>query len=206
MKVLNRFTGNVIIEGKYTSLVDLLTANVGADLQGADLQGADLQNANLQGADLQGAYLSEANLGSANLRRADLYGANLQVANLRNATLWEADLSEANLPNYFICPEKGSFIGWKKIDNKILELYIPSKAKRTSSLVGRKCRAEYVKIKEIYNMDGTKLKTGRVIGGYRKDTYIKGELFYPDMYNDDIRTECANGIHFFITRKEAEEY
>jgi hypothetical protein len=45
-----------------------------------------------------------------------------------------------------------------------------------------------------------------VTGGHRNDTYTTGEMFIPDGYNDDIRIECAQGVHFFITRKEAEEY
>lgn len=27
-----------------------------------------------------------------------------------------------------------------------------------------------------------------------------------DKYNDDPRVECTGGIHFFLTRQEAEEY
>jgi hypothetical protein len=36
--------------------------------------------------------------------------------------------------------------------------------------------------------------------------YKAGEIIHPDKFDDDIRVECANGIHFFITRREAEEY
>ena len=36
--------------------------------------------------------------------------------------------------------------------------------------------------------------------------YSKGKIIYPDSYNDDIRIECTNGIHFFITKKEAKEW
>jgi hypothetical protein len=37
-------------------------------------------------------------------------------------------------------------------------------------------------------------------------TYTVGKIIKPDSYNDDIRLECTNGIHFFITKKEAEDY
>jgi hypothetical protein len=36
--------------------------------------------------------------------------------------------------------------------------------------------------------------------------YVQGEMVYPDKYDDDIRIECTNGIHFFISKREAEEY
>jgi hypothetical protein len=36
--------------------------------------------------------------------------------------------------------------------------------------------------------------------------YTQGAMVYPDKYDDDIRIECTHGIHFFITKREAEEY
>ena len=115
-------------------------------------------------------------------------------SNLRWANLSRADLRWAKLPNYSICPESGSFIGWKKVRSGVIKLLIPENAKRTSSLVGRKCRAEFVKVL----FGNGKSERGGI--------YKEGEITYPDNYDDDIRTECSNGIHFFITKKEAEEY
>ena len=40
----------------------------------------------------------------------------------------------------------------------------------------------------------------------RGTTYTAGERIYPDSYNDDWRVECTNGIHFFMTREEAEDW
>jgi len=37
-------------------------------------------------------------------------------------------------------------------------------------------------------------------------TYRVGEVAEPDGYSDDIRVECAQGIHFFMTRAEADEF
>jgi hypothetical protein len=36
--------------------------------------------------------------------------------------------------------------------------------------------------------------------------YRVGFPVYPDSYCDDIRIACAPGIHFFLTRKEAESW
>ena len=166
----------------------------GADLRDANLRGADLQGANLQGANLRGAYLLSADLRGANLRGANLRDAYLRDAYLQRANLLSADLRGAKLPHFQICPEEGSFVAYKKVDTGVIKLEIPSKAKRTSSLIGRKCRAEYVRVLEGSGRSG------------RGGDYKEGEIVYPDSYDDDIRVECTNGIHFFMTRKEAEEY
>ena len=36
--------------------------------------------------------------------------------------------------------------------------------------------------------------------------YEVGKIVNPDSYNDDIRLDCTNGIHFFVTKQEAEEW
>lgn len=77
-------------------------------------------------------------------RRANLYGADLYGANLYGAKL-------GDLPPFQICPQEGAFIGYKKVltshgDHVMLTLEIQADAQRTSSLVGRKCRASAVKV------------------------------------------------------------
>jgi hypothetical protein len=163
-----------------------------ADLTGAYLSGAYLSGAYLSGADLTGAYLYGANLSGA-----DLTGANLYGADLTGAYLYGANLSGAKLPHFQICPEEGSFIGWKKLTGGVIaKLLVPAEAKRTSTLVGRKCRAEWV---EVLSGCGWDKHTG-------KTEYVAGKPVHPDKYDGDIRVECTHGIHFFMTRKEAEEY
>jgi len=183
----------------------------GADLRGANLSGADLRGANLSGADLRGADLYEASLCGANLYEADLYGAilyeaDLSGANLRRANLHEASLREANLygaklPHYKICPETGAFDAWKAVHHRggkaVIKIRIPKRAKRCSSLVGRKCRASFVKVLEGAGISPTHS---------RKLTYIKGQIVKAHDFSDDPRVECAPGIHFFMTKQEAEEW
>jgi hypothetical protein len=175
-----------------------------ADLRGANLQGADLWGANLRDANLQGA-----NFQRANLRGANLQGANLRGANLRGAYLWGADLQGANLRDarlpYFQIPD-GDLIVWKKGRNgEIIKLLIPKKAKRTASLVGRKCRAEYAKVLEI-TKDGKAMESAKCLNNDYDFIYEVGKRVTPDKYDDDIRVECTSGIHFFQTRQEAEEF
>ena len=165
-----------------------------ANLRVANLRDADLRYADLRYANLRGANLRDANLRDADLRDADLRDADLSNADLRGADLRDADLRRAKLPDFQLVPEKGSFTGWKKLaDGQVIELLIPEDAERTSSLIGRKCRASYV----IPKGTGVSERGGK---------YFAGEGYHPDKYDDDIRVECTHGVHFFITKKEAENY
>ena len=186
---------------------DLYGANLsGADLYGANLKGANLYGANLKGANLYGANLKGANLYDADISRADLNGANLHSANLHSANLRGANLSGANLcgakglAQFCILPQ-GDIIGWKKLANgAIARLLIPHDAKRVNAYSSRKCRAEFVLVTKII---GAAEGTGKID---EKTIYKTGVRVSPDSYNPDARLECSNGIHFFITRQEAEDY
>jgi uncharacterized protein YjbI with pentapeptide repeats len=175
-----------------------------ADLSGADLSEAYLREANLGWANLQGANLREANLQGANLQGAYLRAADLRGANLREADLSEADLSGAkNLPDMArlmtqIVPETGAFEGYKKAAGCIVHLRIPADAKR-SNATGRKCRAERAMVLGISNGEC------EVVSG-RGGVYRVGETIEADAWTEDHWVECGHGIHFFITRAEAEAW
>ena len=180
MIIKNRFTGETILE-----IETLVNANLSrANLSDADLSGANLSRADLSVADLSGAKLS----------RADISGANLSGTNLSRAKNAEYAISITR-----ICPE-GDIIGWKKcIDNVIVKLLIPADAKRNNAF-GRKCRAEYAKVLEVI---------GAEVGISQHDNsvvYKVGEIVRPDSFDEDFTNECSSGIHFFITRHEAENY
>ena len=186
---------------------DLSRANLsGADLSRANLSGANLFGANLSGTTLFGANLSGTDLSGANLFGANLFGANLSHTNLSRANLSRANLSGANLQEaknftFSLVPDEGAFTGWKKLrDGVVAKLQIPAEAKRNSTPTGRKNRAEFVLVLELFGAQvGISMHDG-------KTEYRVGEIVKPDSYNGDIRQECTNGIHFFITRAEAEAY
>ncbi len=188
-----------------------------ADLRGADLRRADLSRAYLNKADLSGAYLNKADLSGADLRGADLSRAYLSEANLSEADLTEADLRGANLTgadltgakNLFFplaCPDTGEFTAWKKCTGGTnVQLLIPADAKR-SSATGRKCRASKAVVVAVYDKDGNEIDSA-VSKYYNTFVYRTGETVEPVNGFDDNRwNECASGIHFFITREEAENY
>ena len=228
-EIKHRFTGTVLktVDANTLRGADLSYANLGnADLRNADLsyanlsganlscanlscanlRNADLRNADLSYAVLRGADLSYADLSYAVLRGANLRNADLRNADLRSADLRSADLSGAVLSSFQLCPD-GKLVVYKKASGYIVQLELGPKVKRTSSLVGRKCRAESAKVKTIFNLDRTKAEVTEVTGSYDGKTVYKiGETVIPDKYDDDIRVECTHGIHFFITFEEARDY
>ena len=175
----------------------------GADLYGADLYGANLCNANLCNANLRGAYLRDANLCNANL-----CGAYLRDANLRDANLCDANLRGAkNLPFIpYVCPDTGSFIGYKKASNMIIKLEITEDAKRVSA-TSRKCRCNKAKVLGIYDYECNLLEDKEVASDRDKDfIYRVGEIVEVENFDEDRWNECSTGIHFFINFQEAVKY
>ena len=189
----------------------------GADLRNADLRSANLYDADLSGADLYGANLYGANLGCADLRDVnlrdvnlgcvDLSGADLKGADLSGANLWDADLScVKNIFFPMACPEKGSFIAFKKAGCYIIELFIPSNAKRCSA-TSRKCRCSKAKVISITTLSGDKTNITEVHSNYDPNFIYKlGEYVEVKNFDDNRWNECSTGIYFFITRQEAVNY
>jgi len=190
----------------------------GADLSRAYLSGANLSEANLSRAYLSGANLSEANLSGANLSRADLSEANLSGANLSRADLSGADLSRAYLSGADLSgaqgsdlalamgmhiPPEGPFWAWKKCrsanSDVIVKLLIPAEARRSHGSE-RKCRAEYADVLEVIGA------TEATSSHDRSVKYRAGERVTADSWDEDRWETCSHGIHFFITRPEAENY
>jgi hypothetical protein len=183
------------LSGAYLSRANLS----GADLSGADLSGAYLSRANLSGADLSGAYLSRANLSGAYLSRANLSGAYLSGAYLSGADLSRAANAELIIARTRILPD-GDLIVWKKLRCEVIaKLLIPEAAKRSHAF-GRKCRAEYADVIELFGADvGVSLHDS-------KTEYRAGERVTPDSFSEDWQQECAPGIHFYLSRVEAEAH
>jgi hypothetical protein len=175
------------------------------DLYKANLRGANLSEANLSEANLYGARLSEADLRGADLRGTDLTRANLSGANLSEANLTGADLAGAILPEFQLCPQENPFTAYKKVcdlNGKGVVLELEILGERTSSLVGRKCRASKVRvIKAIDSSETEFVSTHDKNFRYTVSTEIECKD-----YNSDIRVECTSGIHFFMTKKEAAQY
>ena len=165
--------------------------------------------ADLCGADLTGAYLCGADLRGANFCGADLCGADLRGADLRGAE---------NIPTYvwpLVCPEEGSFIGFKKaiifnsdIPDKshvIVKLKILENAKRSSATT-RKCRCSEAEVISITSLNGNYSLTKAFSSFNPEFMYEVGKIVAVDNFDENRWNECSTGIHFFITRDEAVNY
>ena len=143
--------------------------------------------------------------------RADLQGAILREADLRGADLLGADLlgaigADQALASASHLPATGPLHGWKKCrDEAIVKLLIPDGAMRSHG-AGRKCRASEAVVLAIYNSDGEPI--GETFSAHDPSfVYRVGETVTPrEPWCEDRWRECASGIHFFITREEAEAY
>jgi hypothetical protein len=72
--------------------------------------------------------------------------------------------------------------------------------------MGRKCRASKAVVLAIYNGDGGEVR--EAVSLYSMSfTYRVGETITPtEPFDTNAWNECSSGIHFFITRLEAEHY
>lgn len=132
---------------------------------------------------------------------AYLYGANLNGANL---------LGAKGMKERQICPKGKSFRAWKKLVNPlgghiICELEIPRGAKKANHVGSTKCRSNIAKVISMMTLDGKKVSEGRSIYNYNF-VYKIGETLRVSDFCDDIRIECAPGVHFFLTKEEARKY
>ena len=211
-----RKPSEVIINGK--TLEEILENHLHwlkRDVDGWESMRANLRDANLSWANLDGANLSWSNLDGANLSWANLDGANLSGADLSYANLSGSNLSNADLRDakniLYIpleCPSDGAFVGWKKVNNVLIKLEIPEDARRSSATT-KKCRCDKAKVLGFYDSLGSKELdiTELVNDKYgKKCKYVKGEMVYPDFFDEDRWNECSHGIHFFVNKQDAINY
>ena len=179
IEIRHRWTNSCLCTGEIeASGIDRI--DLGCAVLAARKAGADLRGADLQGADLRGAYL----------RGADLQGAKdveFVIACTR------------------ILPE-GALIGWKKCrDSRIVKLRIPEDAKRSHAF-GRKCRAERAEVVAIFGPDGAMCDMATASHD-PSFIYRAGETVVPkNGFSEDWLSECEAGLHFYITREEAEAH
>ena len=198
------------------SYVNLSNADLShANLRVANLTDADLTNVDLTCANLEGTNLTDADLRNANLKYTNLRCTDLTSANLENVDLWNANLINSKLVGIktnintmgynLACPERGSFIGYKKADGCIIKLLILEDAKRSSATTF-KCRCDKAKVLDIEDIN-----TGKKIEKTKSDydpefIYRVGEIITAEDFDDNRWNECAPGIHFFMNKENAINY
>lgn len=183
-----------------------------ANLPNAQLIYASIHHCNFYGADFMCARLRQTLLYDTILTRANFYAADLSSATLDCTNIDQVDFTSCNLYHAKIFNAIGnlleyrkgkilteSIIGYKKCrNNVIVTLEIPKDA-IVFSINGSKCRTNKAKVIAI---DGT----DRAFSSFSWMSYHVGDEFNIKNFNCEYNAECANGIHFFMTRKEAENY
>lgn len=88
----------------------------------------------------------------------------------------------------------------------IAKLCIPAYADRIV-YSGGKCRASCAQVLEIIGLDKKRYEGG--VSAYYNNPqaiYRVGYMVYADSFDTDPFDICSHGIHFFLSRQEAEEY
>ena len=166
------------------------------ELSGSGMLGSDMRNCNIGKCDMRNCTISKCDLSNCNISKCDLSGSDLSNCNTSGAKIF--------FP--IACPEEGEFIGFKKVNDLVVKLKITEDAKRCSA-TSRKCRCSKAIVLSITNIDGTESDKTEVASDHDGAfIYRVGETVEEPKFCEDRWNECSEGIHFFITRKEAEDY
>lgn len=198
------------------------------DLTGAMLSGTSWSFTEFRKVDFNSARLANADLSNCRFIGCKFVGANLYGANLHNAMFYNcsfedtrlgyADLRGARFMNcntdgiiadfgtvgfWPVCPVEGAFIGWKWANNCLVKLRIPEDARRSSG-TSRKCRCDKAEVLEI-TKDGEPVEVTFSDHDFTF-MYQVGKIVEEPKYDPDRWKTCAPGIHFFMTKEEAENH
>lgn len=169
-----------------------------ANLYKTDFSEARFYHTQFVGANLCGVDFGETCLIGTDFTKSKIYNANFNNCNFGyDMTIKHADGELTEYRRGKILTE--DIIGYKKCqDDVIVTLKIPRGA-IVFSINGVKCRTNKAKVIAI---DGAK----KAISYYRDMSYYVGDEF--TIYNFDCiyNHQCGEGIHFFMTREEAERY
>ena len=203
------FTGSCLWDNDCSEGVFTATRFIGAKLCDGNFKSAELCYCDLSFVDIDYAHFEHADLTDADMRwTKNSYWASFKGANMRNTNIEGSPIDDeavegaVNLFVPMVCPEEGSFIAWKKCgDGKIAKIKITENALRTG---GNRddCRASEVLVIDIF--DGDNSCEEAVCIDDENKIYHKGELVKDEKEFDASLLHDGKGIHFFITRAEAE--
>lgn len=178
------------------------------------------ENCSFVGCDFTGCSLYNTTFINCDLALAIFFHVDLSAARFSDTCIFSNDIVDYAPP---IVPDDGDIIGWKKAmvftrrycendddETVIVKLRIPAEAKRSSGF-GRKCRAEFAEVLAYETEDGDPyyLDEDHVVASMFENSfeYPLGKIVRSiNGFDGNRLRECAPGIHFFITRKEAVEY
>lgn len=152
------------------------------------------------------ADISSGNFRYADLHNSDISGANCYYALFEYTNLDEVKYNDRTKFYKLHCPEEGGFVAYKKcVENRVVTLYIPKDAKRTSA-TGITCRTNKVKVLMIESFDGN-IRYEEAYSFVEEDfCYKVGQTIEVKDFNEDRWMDSTTGIHFFMTKEEAKAY
>lgn len=180
-------------------------------LDGVDFHNSSVENALFDGCSIQGASFRYATMVTASFRYCDMRKCNIEDANLFGAVLEHAKLddiiyNEGTKWFRLHCPEEGAFLGYKKcVNDRMVQLLIPADAKRTSATLPS-CRCNKAKVLTIKSFDYRENYEEAWSLVDENFVYRKGEWVEVKDFNEDRWMDSTTGIHFWMTRKEAQDY
>ena len=152
---------------------------------------------------------SNCTFNSITFHECPLSGSKFNNIKFNKSYFCDTDMTDVEGLPEMVCPEEGSFIGYKKVLDRpakksfIITLEIPEDAERLSSF-DNDCRCSKAKVLSIESLDDDKDIVQSITNmHYVKTAYTVGEMVYPDSYNSDRWKKYSNGIHFFMSKEEA---
>lgn len=180
-------------------------------LNGVDFHNSSVENALFDGCPMHGASFNHADMKTASFRYCDMGECDIRGANLFGAVLEHANLEEIisdDDTKWFrlYCPEEGAFLAYKKcVNDRMVQLLVPADAKRTSA-TRPSCRCNKAKVLTIKSFDFQENFDEAWSLVDENFVYRRGEWVEVKDFNEDRWQDSTTGIHFWLTREEAEAY
>ncbi len=180
-------------------------------LDNVDFTDSSVENALFDGCSMKGAKFKRTRMVTASFRYCDMRGCNIEDADLFGAVLEFANLegiisNEGTKWFRLHCPEKGAFLGYKKcVNDRMVQLLIPADAKRTSATLPS-CRCSRAKVLTIKSFDFTRNFEEAWSLVDENFVYKRGQWVEVKDFNENRWQDSTTGIHFWMSRAEAEAY
>ncbi len=185
---------------------------INSNLFGSIISNSHMTNFNIDNCVLRSSKLQDSCFSNGYFKNSPITNCNLDYSSFNSCEM-DNSFDMSNVSSFVeaqgvtnICPEKGSFIGFKKVlHGRIVELLIPEDAIRSSG-TNRKCRCDKAVVLSITEIDGSAASVSRECS-IRDETFVYevGKVVTSECDRNRWKV-CSQGIHFFITREEAVQY
>lgn len=180
-------------------------------LDRVNFENSNVENTLFDGCPMKSAVFKNAWMRTASFRYCDMRSCNIEGANLFGAVLEHANL-EGIISNEdtqwfrLHCPEKGAFLAYKKcVNDRMVQLLVPADAKRTSATMPS-CRCSKAKVLTIKSFDYNQNFEEAWSLVDENFVYRKGQWVEVKDFNENRWQDSTTGIHFWLTRAEAQAY